>query len=186
MTLSEAIIARRTIRKYDQREIEYATLEKLIKYASLAPSGSNLQPLKYKIVTKADAPRLFPLLKWAGYIAPEGDPKPGEEPTAYIVILGDTNIRKNGWEHDSGAAAQNIMLGAQDEGIATCWLGSVNRAKLVAEFEIPENLVVDTVIALGYPAEKSVAETAVDSIKYYKDENGTYHVPKRPLDEIII
>lgn len=186
MNVSEAIRARRTIRKFDQKEIPYETLAELIECAMNAPSGANLQPLKYKLVTKADAGRVFPKLKWAGYIAPDGDPKPGEEPTAYIIILGDTNIRKSGWEHDSGAAAQNIMLRAVELGMASCWLGAVDRKALVEEFEIPENLVIDTVIALGYPAEESVIEMAVDSIKYYKDENGMYHVPKRPLSEIIL
>ena len=41
-------------------------------------------------------------------------------------------------------------------------------------------------IALGYPAESPVSEDAVDgSVRYYKDESGTLHVPKRPLDEVM-
>ncbi len=186
MTVTDAVLKRRTIRKYEQREIEYETLVKLVKYASLAPSASNLQPLKYKIVTRSDAGRVFPLLKWAGYIAPHGDPQPGEEPTAYIIILADTDIRKTGWERDCGAAAQNIMLGAYENGIASCWLGAIDRKKIATEFALPENIYVDTVIALGYPAESSVVEEMTDSVKYYKDETGTYHVPKRSLDEIIL
>jgi nitroreductase len=186
MTVSQAITERRTIRKFTQEEIPFETLKNLVYFASLAPSASNIQPLKYKIITKSDACRMFPYLKWAGYIAPEGDPKEGEEPTAYIVVLADTDIRKSGWEHDCGASVQNILLGAFEQGIASCWLGAIDRPKIAEEFDIPEKYYIDSVLAFGYPAEESVAEPKTESIKYYKDENKKYHIPKRTFEEIII
>ena len=44
---------------------------------------------------------------------------------------------------------------------------------------------VDSVLALGYPAEQSVAEEYKDSVKYWKDESGSLHVPKRKLDKVV-
>lgn len=61
---------------------------------------------------------------------------------------------------------------------------TVNRKNLAEEFNIPEDLEIDTVIALGYPAEESVWEDEKGSIRYYKDENNVLHVPKRKLDDI--
>ncbi|HHV59880.1 MAG TPA: nitroreductase [Clostridiaceae bacterium] len=187
MDVYQAIYKRRTIRKFKQQKIDRKVLEKLIDAARFAPSGNNLQPVKYRIVEEPEeVAKVFEQVKWAGYIAPEGNPKKGEEPVAFIMVLADTNIRKAGYELDVGAAVQNLLLSAVEEGIGTCWIGSVNRDNVRNILNIPENLVISTAIALGYPAEEPVSEEEQGSIKYYKDSNGVLHVPKRALRDIII
>jgi nitroreductase len=187
MIVYETILKRRTIRKFKQDAIEKTILKKLINAARYAPSGANLQPLKYKIVDKPDdIEKMFQNLKWAAYIAPERTPKEGEKPVAYIVILVDSEIRSSGYELDIGAAAQNIFLAALEEGIGTCWIGSVNRDKVRSILNIPERFIINSVIALGYPDESPMAEEEDGSIKYYLDEEDTLHVPKRKLKDIII
>ena len=94
MKVREAIYTRRTIRKFRPEPISDDVLRELVEAARFAPSASNMQPLKYKLVGSVDAARVFPHVHWAGAIRPAGDPKPGEEPTAYILILADTDIRK--------------------------------------------------------------------------------------------
>ena len=128
MKVREAIYTRRTIRKFRQEPISEDILRELAEAARYAPSGSNLQPLKYKLVGEAGAPRVFPHVHWAGAIAPAGDPKPGEEPAAYIFILVDTNIRAAGYEMDVGIAAQNITLAALEMGIGSKYDGC-NRSR---------------------------------------------------------
>jgi nitroreductase len=187
MNVYEAAIHRRTIRKFKQVPIEDDILERLVNAARLAPSASNLQPLKYAIVTDKDTlGRIFDNVKWAGYIAPEGNPKEGEEPAAYIIILVDTEIRKEGYELDAGAAAQSIQLAAWEEGIGACWMGAIDRNAIRSELGIPEKYIINTVIAMGYPAETPVYEDENGSIRYYKDGVGTLHVPKRKLKDVIV
>lgn len=187
MSVYETILKRRTIRKFKQEPIKTETLKKLINAARVAPSGSNMQPLKYALVNeKPIVDKVFEQVKWAGYIAPEGNPKEDERPVAFIVVLADTEIRKAGYELDIGAAAQNIFLTAEEEGIGTCWMGAVDRDKIREILQIPEKYVINTVIALGYRGENPVLEDEKGSIKYYKDENGVLHVPKRKLEDIII
>ncbi|MCX7710777.1 MAG: nitroreductase family protein [Clostridia bacterium] len=187
MEIMELIRKRRTIRKFKQEPIDRPILEGLVEAARLAPSGSNLQPVKYKIV---DEPQLvhqvFQHVKWAGYIAPAGNPSENEQPVAYIAILADTAIKKSDYELDIGAAAQNIFLTALDLGIGTCWMGAIDREKIKEILHIPEQYILNTVIALGYPDEEPVMEEEQGSIKYYKDQSGTLHVPKRKLQDIII
>ena len=176
MHVKDAIRNRRTIRRYKQEPIDRNILEKLIEGARLAPSAANIQPLEYIIVDDVNLlGKVFETLAWAGYIKPEGDPKEGETPMAYIVVLGNTDYGK-GWNlRDAGAAIMSILLEAQSHGIGSCWIGSIKREKLI-----------DSVIALGYPAEESVAEEMTDdSIKYYKDEQKILHVPKRSMDRIL-
>lgn len=187
MNVREAIEKRRTIRKFTQRKIDKAELHELIDCARLAAYGANLQPLKFKAITDDEAEKVFPHTKWAGYL-PDGTPKEGERPTAYIAILGDADIKKNeDFGVDAGAAITNMMLRATELNLATCWFGSVNRKELVEILNIPENLRLLYILAVGEAAQESVACDMKDGdVKYFLDENDVLNVPKRSLEEIII
>lgn len=186
MDVKDAIRNRRTIRKYRQEPIDRKVLETLIEGARLAPSAANLQPLEYIIVDDDKLlDQVFETLAWAAYIYPEGNPKEGERPTAYIVVLANAEDGGKWNVHDAGAAIMGILLEAYSYGIGSCWVGSVKRKRLAELLNIPGKYEIDSVIALGYPAEKSVAEDMKDSIKYYKDDEGVVHVPKRNLESIL-
>lgn len=189
MNIYEAILARRTIRKFKQEEIDISILKKLVNAARLAPSGGNIQPLEYFIVSDPKLKdKIFPTLQWAGYIKPYGNPREGEKPAAYIVILVNKDLAvDSNYKYDIGASAENITLTALQECIGCCWIGSFNKKRLTQILNIPDNYVVDLVIAIGYPAEEPVVEeiTPGASIKYYKDSSGTLHVPKRKVEDII-
>lgn len=177
---------RRTIRQFKAQEITRDILLNLVDIGRLAPSAANLQPLEFLIVDDPEIRKeVFPCLRWAAYINPAGDPGPGQEPVAYIIILADTEIREKGYEYDVGAAVENIILGAMSQGIGSCWLISINRERLKEILSIPDKYRVDSVIALGYPAESPVVEDFSGSVKYWKDEAGTLHVPKRKLENVV-
>lgn len=184
--LSELIQTRRTIRQYERRPIARETLDMLVNAARLAPSAANLQPLEFLVVDDDKlCPSVLARLKWAAYIAPNGNPKPGHEPAAYIVVLVNTDIREKMYEYDVGAAQMSMILAAWSEGIASCWIMSVDKAELTPLLGLPKNMKVDSVLALGHPFEKSVAEEYTDSVKYWKDESGLFHVPKKRLDKVV-
>lgn len=186
MNFYELILSRRSIRQFKQEPIPREILERLVNAARLAPSAANLQPLEYVVVDAEEVKRqLFPCLKWASYIAPEGNPKPGHEPVAYIFTLANSQIREKGYEYDVGAAMENMILAAREQGIGSCWLLSVEREKVQEVLKIPAQYRVDSVLALGYPDEEPVAEDMKDSVKYWKDKKGKLHVPKRVLKDII-
>lgn len=186
MDVLKAIKGRRSIRKFDEnRKISLDVLKGLVEAGRLAPSAANLQPWEFVVVNdKEKCLEIFTHLKWAGYIAPEGNPLEGERPVSYVVLVANPNINKN-YQHDFGASAQNIMLAAYSMGIGSCWLGAIDREGIRKVLDIPSQYEIDTLIALGYPKEKSVIEEAVDSIKYYKDGKGVLHVPKRLLKNIV-
>lgn len=163
------------------------TLRDLVELARLTPSGGNLQPLKY--ILSADPEKnntIFPALKWAGYLKDWPGPDKGERPSAYIVILGDKDITTN-FGCDHGIAAQTIMLGAVEQGLGGCMIGAFHRENLRTALNIPEQLEVLLVIALGKPVE-TVRIDPIDadgSIKYWRDENLVHHVPKRLLEDVL-
>lgn len=177
---------RRTIRRFKKRKVPYSILESCVEAARMAPSGANMQPCEYLIVDdEALLPQVFSTLKWAGYIAPKGDPPSGEEPTAYIVILINRQKRPQGGNHDVGIAAAYISLVAFEKGLGSCLLGSVDRDRLRQMLRVPDHCEIDLVVALGYPNESPVAEELSNSVKYWKDEGSVLHVPKRKLADIL-
>ncbi len=186
MSLYDLIISRRSIRQFKQEPVSRDILQKFINASRLAPSAANRQPLEFVVVDEEKIRKeVFTCLKWAAYIAPEGNPKPGHEPVAYIVVLVNSEIREKGFEWDVGAAIENMILAALEKGIGSCWLLSVDREKLREILNIPENYKIDSVLALGYPDENPVIEDMKDSIKYWKDQARQLHVPKRKLEDVI-
>ncbi len=188
MDLRQLIEKTRAYRRFDEsHEITRETLVSLVDLARLSASGANRQPLKYILVTDpAKRAEVYSCLAWAGYIMTWEGPDPGERPTGYIVILGDKEI-SDSFGVDHGIAAQSIMLGATEAGLGGCIIASVKKEKLRGLLDIPKDLEVLLVLALGKPVEKVVIETIENNnVKYWRDENRVHHVPKRTLDEIIL
>jgi nitroreductase len=182
----DLILKRRTIRRFKQQKIEESVLKKMINAGRLAPSGANLQPLEFIIVNDPDlVEQVFPAVKWAGYIAPAGNPPEGKRPVAYIIVLINTAIKTKHGEVDAAAAIENMILTALDDGIGSCWMGAIDRDQLRTMLNIPPKYDIDSVLSLGYPDESPVIEDMENSIKYWKDNQGVLHVPKRKLEDII-
>jgi len=180
------IAKRRTIRSFKPEPVAGELLERLVDAGRLAPSAANLQPLEFIVVDEAGLKaEIFSCLKWAAYIAPAGDPQPGKEPAAYIVTLANSKVREKMFEYDIGAAMENMTLAALAEGVGSCWMLSIDRDKLRAALGVPEEYRIDSVLALGYPAEEPAAEVMGESCRYWKDAAGRLHVPKRALASVI-
>lgn len=181
----EKITSRRTIRKYTEEKVPEEILLKCVDAARLSPSGANRQSLKYIIVNDEKLlSKVFSTLRWAGYL-PDYQPSEDEMPRAYIVLLLDKKIREV-VGHDAGIAAMSISMVAYDDGIGSCILGAVDREKLRQVLNVSEDLDIILVVALGYPAENPVVDKVRDGdIRYWLDENGVLHVPKRDLEDVV-
>ena len=187
--IKELIKKNRTYRRfYEDFEIKRNTLEELVDLARLSASAANRQPLKYILSCEKDKNDLiFPTLAWAGYLKDWPGPDEEERPSAYIIMLLDTEISKNYW-CDPGIAAQSILLGATEKGLGGCIFASVKKDELRSVLKINERYEILYVLAVGKPKEKVVLETVRTDgdIKYWRDNQGVHHVPKRSLREIIL
>lgn len=187
--LRDLVVKNRSYRRYRQSvAVSEATLRELVDLARLSGSGANRQPLRFML--SCDAPRnaaIFGTLSWARQLKDWGGPKEGERPAAYIVILGDKEISQSP-QYDVGIAAQSMMLGATERGLGGCLLGSVDRVTLRQALAIPEKYEIMLVLALGVPGETVVLETVGEdgATTYWRDAKDVHHVPKRPLNDIII
>ena len=187
--IRDLVIENRTRRRfYQEVAIELETLRELVDLARLSASGANRQPLKYILSCNPQKNALiFPHLGWAGALKDWPGPSEGERPSAYIIILGDTEISQ-AFGCDHGIAAQSIFLGATERGLGGCMHGSVKRDELREALGIPLRYEILLVLSLGKPKEKVVLETIKPdgNFNYWRDSDNVHHVPKRPLDDIII
>jgi nitroreductase len=187
--LKDLVRTSRSYRRFYQDVlVDVKTLRELVDLARLAPTGSNKQPLRFMLSNEPDKnAAIFPHLRWAGYLKDWPGPAEGERPSAYIAVLGDTAIRKE-FGCDHGIAAQTIMLGAAEKGLGGCIIASLDKRGLRELLAIPERYEILLVLALGKPKEKVVIdEIGPDGdVKYWREPDGTHHVPKRRLEDIIL
>ncbi|MBM3149728.1 MAG: nitroreductase family protein, partial [Chloroflexi bacterium] len=159
----------RSYRRFHQEvAIELETLKELVDLARLSASAMNLQPLKYYLSCEPQKNALiFQHIGWAAYLKDWHGPAEGERPSAYIIILGDTEISK-AFGCDHGIAAQSILLGATEKGLGGCMIATVRRQELSQALGIPQRYEILLVIALGKPKEKVVIDSvgADDDIRY--------------------
>lgn len=189
--IKSLVTENRSYRKFHEHlEISEAVLKELVNLARLSPSGMNLQPLKYIIVSdKQRRELIFPNLRWAGYLKDWNGPKEGERPEAYIIVLKDnTLINSPTLQIDIGIACQSILLGAVEKRLGGCIIGSFDKEALKNALNVPDDCEIQLVIAIGNPQQNIIIDDLPKggAIKYWEDENGNHHVPKRKLEDILI
>ncbi len=185
-TLKDYVLKNRSYRRFHQDvEIDRDTLLELIDMARNTPSAANNQPIRYKIVNDQDnCGKLFPYIGWAGYLKDWPGPEEGERPSAYIIMASSLDANAT---IDEGIAGQTILLGAVEKGFGGCFLGNIRKDMIAKVIDLPENMKVDYVIALGKPKETVVLEDMKDNdVRYYRDENRVHHVPKRTLEQVLL
>lgn len=186
--INEIVKKDRSYRRfYEDVKVTAERLRGFIDIARVSHSAQNLQPLKYIISNTPEKNNIiFSCLEWGGYLEDWHGPEKSDRPSAYIVVLGDTDITKN-FGCDHGIAVQNILSSAVSHGFGGCIIGAIKRDLLRTRLSIPERYEILLVVALGVPKEKVVIEEIKNgNIRYWRDEEGVMHVPKRSLKEILL
>jgi nitroreductase len=189
MDFRELVLKNRSYRRFQGGfQIDRETLKGLVDLARVSASAMNRQPLKYKLSCDPEMNDLiFSHLGWAAYLTEWEGPEEGERPCAYILILGDKSVSES-FGADYGIAAQTIKLGATAKGLGGCILSSIHRFDLRQALELPDRYEILAAVALGKPAEEVVIEVldSSGSTRYWRDDEGVHHVPKRALEDIIL
>lgn len=182
MNVIEAIESRRSVRRFTPEMIPAEVLQKLVEVSRLYASGRNLQPIRFALVAKKEnTDRLFPLLKWAGYL-PGYTITETQRPTAYMVLCAEDPAA---CRFDVGAAATSVMLAARAFGLQSCCIQSFQPQPLRQLLQLPEALQPAMVIALGYPAQESRAVPQEGDCKYYETPDGALNVPKLSAEQVL-
>ncbi|MBE6391238.1 MAG: hypothetical protein E7042_03430 [Lentisphaerae bacterium] len=186
MEFQELLKRRRTVRLFQQRPVEEATLVQLVDAARVASCANNKQRLRYTIVRTPEL--VLEVLKhtrWAGLIQPLRTPEAGvTSPAAFIIVTTTENGLSELICADAGAALQSMEFAAADAGLGCCWMGAIDR-------EAIRKLVgcgpIVYVAAVGYPAEspRSIDIPETENCAYFLDGNGTLTVPKIRIQDIL-
>jgi nitroreductase len=147
MSSIDLILSRRSIRKYEDKDIPEEVINQILESGRQAPSAVNLQPIRFVIVNNQDILKdLCSSLinRWVK--------------SAPLVIVGcaDSKAMLTGkWAVvDATIAMENMVIAAWSLGIGSCWIGGCNEKKVKELLKIPDRWNVVALLTLGYPAEQ--------------------------------
>ena len=178
----------RSYRGYDPaRIVTEEELRDLVRATALAASGMNRQPLRFRLVTEADADKVLPHITLGAALPEEHLPKPGMEPHAFIVICSAVPEDRV-VDIDLGFAGQTILLRAVEKGLGGIFILNFRKEAVREALQLPLEPVA--IIAIGKPAESiflmpvDEKETAPD-LRYYR-KDGNHYVPKLTLAQLLV
>ncbi len=156
MDTLDAIFNRRSIRKYKPTPVKQDNVQLILKAGMYAPTANNTQSSQFIVIderTMLDAiAKVHPYAKMLR-----------EAPLA-IIVCGDRSLEKEDFylSINGSAATQNILLAAHALGLGSVWLGVYGRQQRMNDiaqlFNLPENIVPISAVAIGYPNEEKVTE----------------------------
>jgi len=139
MEIKDLVKKNRSFRRFENnRRISREELEYFVELARFTASAANRQPLKYFLSYEEETNnKIFPALSWAGYLKDWKEPVKEERPSAYIVVLGDTDITKK-YFCDAGIALQTMLLGAVEQELGGCIFAAIDKEKLRKNLNLDE------------------------------------------------
>jgi nitroreductase len=139
MDAYEAIITKRDTRSYTEKPIGEEALRRVLQAGRMAGSSKNRQPFRFVVVR--DKEHMAELAKCGDFSEPLGPA------TAAIAVC----LGPEGMDFDAGRAAQNVMLAAWNEGLASCPVRIHHEDCGREALGLPEGWRIAMVIALGHP-----------------------------------
>jgi nitroreductase len=173
MEAMEAILSRRSIRKYMPDPLPEETIRQLLEAAMAAPSAGDERPWHFVVITDKEILAAIPAFHPLSLCAPKA--------AAAILVCADLALSKyppaDWWVQDCSAATQNILLAAHATGLGAVWLGvhpvrtRIDGAR--ALFRLPESIVPFSLVSLGIPAARKEREHRFDPARIHRERWGT-------------
>jgi nitroreductase len=149
MTILEAICKRYSCRSYQDKSIEQEKLDCILEAARLAPSAKNTQDWRFVVVVDRDTKRRV--------AETTNRPEVFEKAGAIIAACSNSDeVMRCGQAIgpiDVAIALEHICLQAADLGLGACWIGSFDANKVRQILDIPDNIAIIELMAVGYPAD---------------------------------
>ena len=158
----KAIESRRSIRKYLDKPVEEEKLQQILESARLAPSGSNTQPWHFIVIKSEEKRKLIADTahdqQWMTtapvIIVCVGDMQSRIADTASLIVDEATSLFElKQIIRDTAIAIEHIVLEAETQGLATCWVAWYTQDAIRPVLNIPADKFVVSIITLGYAGE---------------------------------
>lgn len=160
METINAIISRRSIRRFEDKTISNHLLNEILRAGMHAPSARNERPWQFLVIN--DRKILDQIPKYHPY-----SHMVLEAPLA-ILVCADLSLNKsvNYWAQDCAAATQNMLLAIHELGLGSVWLGVFPAEDRVSGiknlFQLPDHIIPFSLLPIGYPDENKEAEDRFD------------------------
>jgi nitroreductase len=155
MDAMQAIVGRRSIRKYRQGEVPDEMVRQLLEAAMSAPSAGNEQPWHFIVIRDREILNAIPRFHPYSQMLREAD--------LGILVCGDLKqeVYKGFWVQDCSAATENMLIAAHALGFGAVWLALYPIEERVTAIRkmlsIPEHVIPLCIVSLGWPAEEKPA-----------------------------
>ncbi len=167
MDVLEAILTRRSIRKFQNQPVPEELVEKLLRAAMSAPSARNSQPWQFVVIADRQILRKVPIINPYAEMA--------ENAPLAILICADLRMDRSPWYGpvDCAAAAENLLLAAHGLGLGAVWPGIWPRKERMDGFhsllKLPEPVIAHSLIVVGYPDEQLPPEDRYHPDRVHRD-----------------
>lgn len=170
---------RRSIRRFQPKEVEAEKIDLLLEAALRAPSSRGLNPWEFIVIQDSRTLNSLSAAKEHGSSFLKNAP-------LGIVVCADPE-RCDVWIEDASIAAIFIHLAAASIGLGSCWIQIRERIHnetmtseeyVAATLKIPENLKVEAVVAVGYPDEEKPPYPK-NKLQFEKVHRTIYGIPYR-------
>lgn len=142
-SLVDVILSRRSVRRYQKKEIPRDAMDKILEAGRQAPSAMNRQPWHFIVVTSNESKK--ELSKWLFT-------KHIKDSPVTIVGCAKTGFLDRKWSIiGTSIALQNMVIAAWALGIGSCWIGGFKEDKVKELLEIPDKWKIVALVTLGYP-----------------------------------
>lgn len=167
METKEAILSRRSHRRFTPEVLTEAEIHDLLNAGFSAPSAHNFHPLEFIVITQRELlNRLSVLLPYGKMLA--------EAPCA-IAICGRPDLQPEAefLIQDGAAAMENILLQAHGMGLGGVWIGVLQKSESTAglkdALKVPDAIQVMSLCALGHPPFVKEAKDRYETHRVHRD-----------------
>ena len=147
MSIVDSILSRRSVRKYENKEIPQEIVNQILEAGRQAPSAINNQPIRFVIVNDGEIAKNFSNALFNRFIK-----------DAPMVIVGCADVKSlltGKWAIiDTTIALQSMVIAAWSLGVGSCWIGAFDEEKIKQMLKIPDKWKVVALVTFGYPAEE--------------------------------
>ena len=168
MEFQKLIEERYSVRDFKPEHLPQEIIEQILSAGHLAPTGCNFQPQRILVLNRDEEMEKLSECTRCRFNAP----------TAMLICYN----RDESWvrPYDSALAAPvdaaivttHMMLKAHELGVGTCWVMHFNPSAMREKFNIPENIIPEALLVMGYPSENA--------------EPSPRHSDFRSLDEVVV
>jgi nitroreductase len=186
MDVLDAIRTRRSVRKYQDRQVPWDEIVKVLQAAKYAPFAGNILNSKFIVVKNEEKRNAIAEAcseqHWMAiapiHIVVVGEPEKAER---YYGARGARLYTIQG----GAAAVQNMLLAAHSLGLGACWVGAFDEEEIRAICVLPEHVIVQAVVTIGYPDEKPELppKYRIEHIMFFEKWWGRIEAPKTGLGD---